>query len=285
MKNLAAAIVLASAAAGAACGGGGSRGTAGAAPGAAALASESRPSPGGTGTIRGVVRLRGAVPAPAFQPVDKDRNICGTQVPVTRLALGAGGGVQHAFVYLENAPATGTARPRESVPVAQRGCEYGPHAMTVQAGTRLDIANDDPILHNVHARRMTPDGLQTIFNIAQPVRGQRTVVEPPLTSPGIVALTCEAGHPWMTAYVLVANHPYTAVTNADGTFTISDVPAGSYRIRMWHEGVRLTQVLKSVQQYEFEAPYEAVQEVAVAANGGAQVDFEFELRRDGQPAN
>jgi hypothetical protein len=162
--------------------------------------------------------------------------------------------------------------------VEQSRCEYGPRALTVQSGTRLDIANDDPILHNVHARRLTSSGLETIFNIAQPIRGQRTVVDPPLTSAGIVALSCEAGHPWMSAYVLVADHPYTAVTDADGRFAIEHVPAGTYRIRMWHEGVRLTQVLKSVQRYEFEPPYEVSREVVVPAAGETVVDFDFELR-------
>jgi plastocyanin len=264
------AIVAATAAA--ACGGEPARETSG--PQTAAVTAK----PGGS--IRGAVRFRGPSPAPSFQPVDKDQNVCGAQVPVTRLALGADGGVGHAFVYLENAPAGEAARPRQSVPVQQSRCEYGPHAMAVQTGTRLDIANDDPILHNVHARRMTGSGLETIFNIAQPVRGQRTVVEPPLTTPGIVALTCEAGHPWMTAYVLVADHPYTAVTDADGRFVIRDVPPGTYRVRMWHEGVRLTQVLKSVQQYEFEAPYEQTREVTVSAAGEAVLDFQLELRSD-----
>jgi hypothetical protein len=245
----------------------------------AASAAPAAAAPAASGaTIRGTVRLRGEAPAPAFQPVDKDQNVCGAQVPVTRLALGADAGVAHAFVFLENAPATGGVKPRESVAVEQSRCEYGPRALTVPSGTRLDIANDDPILHNVHARRLTASGLETIFNIAQPIRGQRTVVDPPLTSPGIVALSCEAGHPWMSAYVLVADHPYTAVTDADGRFAITNVPAGTYRIRMWHEGVRLTQVLKSVQRYEFEAPYEVSREVVVPGAGEAVVEFDFELR-------
>ena len=53
----------------------------------------------------------------------------------------------------------------------------------------------------------------------------------------------------MTAYILVADHPYTAVTGEDGRFVIDGVPPGSYRIRMWHEGVRLTkQLLERVRE-------------------------------------
>lgn len=233
---------------------------------------------GPVGRIQGTVRLKGERPAPAFEFIDKDREVCGTEVAVTRLKAAANGGVGNTFVYLYDAPATGFQAQREVVPVEQTNCAYAPHAVAVRTGTNLDISNGDPILHNVHAKRITSNGLQTVFNIAQPVRGQRTLVEPPLTHPGIVTLTCEAGHPWMTAYILVADHPYTAVTAPDGTFTIPDVPAGTYQIRMWHEGVRLTRVLKSVQQYEFEEPYEVTREVVVSPDAPAQVDFELALR-------
>jgi plastocyanin len=230
------------------------------------------------GRIWGTVRLQGNPPARASQPVPKDHDICGREVPVTRIALGLHGGVRHAFVYLENAPASQPLRARETVPVEQSRCEYVPHAIQIPAGTKLDIVNGDPILHNVHARQMTADGLRTIFNIAQPMRGQRTVVDLPLTKPGIVALTCEAGHPWMTAYILVADHSYTAVTGDDGGFVIEGVPAGTYRIRMWHEGVRLTNILASLQRYEYEAPYEITREVVVPEAGDAEVNFDLELR-------
>lgn len=82
----------------------------------------------------------------------------------------------------------------------------------------------------------------------------------------------------MTAYILVARHPYVATTNDAGEFVIDNVPAGSYPIRMWHEGVRLTRVIPSLQRYEWEEPYESTQQVLVAANGETVVHFELELR-------
>jgi hypothetical protein len=150
--------------------------------------------------------------------------------------------------------------------------------MTLPAGSELEIVNNDPILHNVHARQATADGMQTVFNIAQPVRGQRTKVDAALDKPGIVALTCEAGHPWMTAYIVVANHPYVATSGDNGQFVIDDVPAGTYPIKMWHEGARLSRVIPSMQIFEYEDPYEVTEQVAVPANGEAVVNFSFELR-------
>lgn len=204
--------------------------------------------------------------------------MCGSEVPVTRLTLGKDKSVSGAFVYLDGVPSQGDARPRLSTEVEQKGCSYGPHVMTLAAGSDLEIVNNDPILHNVHARQATPDGMQTVFNIAQPVRGQRTRVDAPLDKPGIVALTCEAGHPWMTAYILVANHPFVATSGENGEFVIDDVPPGIYSIKMWHEGVRLSRVIPSLQIFEYEAPYEATEQVVVPANGEAVVNFSFELR-------
>src|SRR5262245_13941577 len=162
------------------------------------------------GRIRGVVTLRGNAPAQRSEPITKDQNVCGATAPVTRLTLGTDNSVRGAFVYLEGISSEEPARARLSTAVEQKGCAYGPHVMTLAAGSNLEIVNNDPILHNVHARQATADGLQTVFNIAQPVRGQRTTVEAPLDKPGIIALTCEDGHPWMTAYILVANHPLVA---------------------------------------------------------------------------
>jgi len=232
---------------------------------------------GPTGRIRGVVRLKGKAPSPAFEPVTENQNVCGDRVPVSRLALGKENGVQHAFVYLDGVPSADKPRPRESLLVDQKNCQYAPHSLVVAAGSKIDITNSDPILHNVHGHQFTDQGQQTLFNIAQPVRGQRTTVETLLT-PGIVYLTCEAGHPWMSGYVSVANHPYVTVTRDDGDFVIEDVPPGTYRIKMWHEGVALKRNIKTLQRYEYEDPYETTQEVTVQANGEAVVNFDLVLR-------
>jgi plastocyanin len=232
---------------------------------------------GPTGRIRGVVRLKGNAPAPTFEPVAENQNVCGDRVPLSRLTLGKENGVQHAFVYLDGVSSTERPRPREALLVDQKNCQYAPHALIVPAGSKIDITNSDPILHNVHGHQVTDQGQQSLFNIAQPVRGQRTTVEASLT-PGIVYLTCEAGHPWMSGYVFVANHPYVTVTKNDGEFVIEGVPPGTYRIKMWHEGVALKRNIKTLQRYEYEEPYETTQDVTVEANGEAVVNFDLVLR-------
>src|SRR5262245_59549575 len=172
---------------------------------------------GPTGRIRGVVRLTGNGPAAKFEAIAENQNVCGDRVSVSRLVTGKDKGVQNAFVFLDGVQSPETYRARQSLLVDQKDCQYAPHTLIVPAGSKIDITNSDPILHNVHAHQITDQGQTTLFNIAQPVRGQRATVDSSLT-PGIVYLTCEAGHPWMSGYVFVANHPYVTLSGKDGEF-------------------------------------------------------------------
>jgi len=152
------------------------------------------------------------------------------------------------------------------------------------AAPRLDQCNPSPHnqspnteFGNVNGKVSATEGLLPKFNIAQPIKGQHSKT-PALDKTGIVTLSCEAGHPWMSAFVLVADHPYVAITKNDGEFVIANVPVGTYRIKMWHEGVTLTSNNKALQRYDYEDPYETTKDVTVTANGEVVVDFDLTLR-------
>ena len=235
---------------------------------------------GPTGTIRGVVKLTGKAPAPASEPIKADQATCGNSVSLPRITLGKDNGIKDTFVFLDGAPAVESSQmpPPASVLMDQKNCQYVPHAMTVPVGTELEITNSDTILHNVNGKIIAAEGLLPKFNIAQPVKGQKNKT-PALDKAGIVTLSCEAGHPWMSAFVLVADNPYTAITKDDGTFTIANVPVGTYRIKMWHEGVTLQSNNKALQRYDYEDPYETTKDVTVTANEEAVVNFDLALRK------
>jgi len=234
---------------------------------------------GPSGTIRGVVRLMGKVPAPATEPIKADQATCGNSVSLPRITLGKDNGIKDTFVLLEDFSAAENPQtpPPASVLMDQKNCQYVPHAMTVPVGTELEITNSDSILHNVNGKIIATEGLLPKFNIAQPIKGQKNKT-PALDKAGIVTLSCEAGHPWMNAFVLVADHPYVAVTKDDGEFVIANVPVGTYRIKMWHEGVTLKSNNKALQRYDYEDPYETTKDVLVMANGEAVVNFDLTLR-------
>ncbi|WP_298859685.1 hypothetical protein [uncultured Gimesia sp.] len=44
-----------------------------------------------------------------------------------------------------------------------------------------------------------------------------------------------AVHPWEKAYLLIKNHPYFAITDDKGAFTIKNLPVGDWEFQLWHE--------------------------------------------------
>ena len=66
---------------------------------------------------------------------------------------------------------------------------------------------------------------------------------------------------------------------------MDDVPSGTYRIKMWHEGVRLKRIIESLQRYAYEDPYESTQQVVVTPGGEAVINFDLALRSSGSESN
>ena len=180
------------------------------------------------GSIHGRVVLAGAPPQPKKLGVTIDQYLCGHEKDANDLIVSAHNEIANAVVWLENAP-PGAAWPAgaEKVEVDQRGCVFIPRVAVVPAGGTVDFLNNDRLLHNLHA---TPK-LNVAFNRTQPK--SRTI---PITfaKPEIVHIECDL-HSWMTAWVVVAAHPYYAVTKGDGQFAFDKLPAGTYRLKIWQE--------------------------------------------------
>jgi len=180
------------------------------------------------GTLSGVVRFSGTPPTRAALPVNKDLAVCGATPKLsTDLVIGPDGGVQWAVLSLRGVThgkpfATGT-------PVLeQHGCEYTPHVVLVPAGVELEIRNSDGILHNVR----TASTRNAPINRAQPKF--RTAMPQRFVEPERVEVRCDV-HPWMRGWVIVQDHPYFAVSDAQGGFSLTEVPPGDYELHLWHE--------------------------------------------------
>jgi plastocyanin len=179
------------------------------------------------GGITGKVTVTGDVPEPETVEVNKDTSVCGTEKTIQDIKVGEGGVLADAVVWIEDID-EGKAWPNGSAgSVDQSGCTYLPHIQALRPGANLDVINSDAVLHNIHAYA----GEETLFNIAQPMQGQKTSKQ--LPDPGPVHLKCDV-HSWMSAWVFVATTPYYAITAEDGSFSLDDVPPGSYTLKVWH---------------------------------------------------
>jgi hypothetical protein len=233
------------------------------------------------GTITGTVKFAGPIPPdPAFV-VTKNVEQCGRTKPFDRLILGKNRGVKNAVVYIEDVTAGKPFPTTAMYTINQLNCEYVPHVQVVPIGAQVQIVNGDNILHNVHAYD-EDNGLHTVCNIAQPIKGQHTPIkQAQLRGIDILLTTCDAGHPWMSGYVVLCKNPYYVVTDSHGKFLLTDVPPGTYKIKMWHEGFRIVRTEKEngrVKRYTFEDSYEVVKDVTVFEGGNTVVNFEFASR-------
>lgn len=132
-----------------------------------------------------------------------------------------------AVVYIDRIPEKQFSPPPQPVVLDQVSLLFIPHVLPVVAGTTVAFPNNDTVRHNV----FSPSPAKR-FNLgAYPQKVTKHVV---FDKPGVVALLCNV-HAEMSAYVVVTETPYFAVTNPAGEFTISNVPPGSYVLKAWHE--------------------------------------------------
>lgn len=179
------------------------------------------------GTLRGKVTFAGSLPPKKKVIPTKDREACGTGVREVDLVLiGADKGVEQAVVYLKEVK-KGKAWPKTPAAIDNVKCDFKPHVQVMPSGD-VEIVNSDPVLHNTHGFY----GKLTAFNVALPNQGQR--IKKPLKKAGLVRVECDA-HGWMLGWIYVAENPYYAVTDKDGSFTIRDIPPGTYTLVTWQE--------------------------------------------------
>jgi len=180
------------------------------------------------GGVAGHVRVVGEVPTLPPQVVDKQHAQCGETVKDERVLVGAGGALRNVVVTLNDVTAGKAVARDQPVRLDNTKCTFVPHVLSASLGQTLEIRNTDTFLHDAHAWL----GTRTLFNVALP-KGR--TVRKPLEDAGLVQINCNVHHAWMHAYLYVAEHPYHAVTGADGGFSIDGIPPGTYTVHVWHE--------------------------------------------------
>jgi len=186
-----------------------------------------------TGIISGQVRVDGPVSEQTVLQLS-GWSECAAQHPEGNPPAGDvlvnNGRLQNAVVYVKEGLGDRVfAVPTEPMTIDQKGCVFLPRIATVRVGQPLRFLNSDAMAHNV--RGLTK--VARAWNFSLGVKGAtRTItVDKPEV---MIEVKCDI-HPWMRAYIGAFDHPYFAISGAEGQFTLKDLPPGEYTIEAWHE--------------------------------------------------
>jgi plastocyanin len=234
-------------------------------------------SKGDEGSITGTIAFTGEAPANPKIDTSADAQCTSKSPNLTAETWEVKDAkVANTFVYIKDGTlADGKkigdytfAAPTAAATLDQNGCHYKPHVLGVMARQEINITNSDPTTHNIHfLQGKNPDWNQSQPNGAPALKHSLNAAEQ------MAQVKCNQ-HPWMKAYVGVMKHPFFAVSDETGKFTISAVPPGKYTVVAWHEGATGPGTEKTM-------------EVTVPAKGPATADFSFGATAglQGQPSS
>jgi len=161
--------------------------------------------PAGAATVTGKVELRDSQDASVRRKLDYSGVVVWLEPMGAKASL----------------PAAGHAK------MEQRGKTFTPHILAIPMGTTVDFPNFDPIFHNAFSNY---DGKPFDLGLYPPHTSKSVA----FTRAGIVRVFCNI-HSQMSAVIVVLDTPYFTVTKRDGSYDFGAVPAGEYRLHVFHE--------------------------------------------------
>jgi plastocyanin len=183
----------------------------------------------------GTIRYTGK--RPAKKPIDMSEDPACVEAHHGRavdesLVVSPAGSLANAFVYVKGGlEGKRFETPSTPVVVDQNGCWFRPRVLGIQTNQLLQVTNSDPVTHNIHP----------MAEINREWNHSQGAGDAPLarkfTKPEVmIRVKCNI-HSWMHAYIGVVDNPYFAVSKDDGSYSISNLPAGTYTLGIWQESL------------------------------------------------
>jgi plastocyanin len=184
------------------------------------------------GKATGHVKFDGKPPEmkPLQVTEDKAKNCCppGKNVDATdpTLVLSKDGGIANVVVTIE-VPGEKMEPSTQTVEIDQKMCHFEPHVRVIGAGGKVVFLNSDQVSHNIHTYANKNDPFNK--TVAPGSKEEQTVAKGDK-----IQVKCDI-HDWMSAWVFVSETPHFAVTKEDGSFEITGLKPGKYKVELWHE--------------------------------------------------
>ena len=195
------------------------------------------------GTIKGKFILKGDVPDPKVlikkgDATVKDAAVCAAKELPSQVLLidEKTKGIQHIFIYMRKATDVhpdlkSVATDKKVVKFDQKNCRFIPHTLFVRTDQEVNVISSDGVAHNTHTFPLRNEQ-QNFLLVPNDQKGRNLKHRFGEFLP--MQVKCDI-HPWMKAYWLVLDHPYAAITDKEGNFTIEKLPVGEHTFRIWHE--------------------------------------------------
>ena len=139
-----------------------------------------------------------------------------------------------SVVYVDTIAGKTFPAPKERPVMDQKGLAFVPHIMAIQQGTTVEFLNSDSVQHNVFWSAVGNEKKDGHNMGTWPKGSSRNFT---FDKPGVVPLLCNV-HPDMSGYIVVSPTPYFAETDESGNYKIKDIPDGTYKLVVWHEGAK-----------------------------------------------
>jgi plastocyanin len=192
-----------------------------------------RVDPSTAGVLSGTIKFTGK--RPARKPIDMSGDPACVEAHHGRaydepVVVNSKGELANVFVYIKSGLEGKTFEtPAAPVRLDQNGCWFRPRVIGIQTGQTLEVSNSDPVTHNIHPLAE----VNREWNHSQGP-GDAPIARKFPRPEVMIRVKCNI-HSWMRAFIGVVEHPYFAVSGADGSFQIRNLPPGDYTVAAWQE--------------------------------------------------